>query len=142
MIVARTAILARVSQANLEMVRRTFDEVKIDEKPDEALLRSICDPDVEFLPRRAATEGAYRGIEGIKSFIADTNEVFDKYELEYEMLDLGQRVVAWGKVHARARRSGIETDVPFGFVYEFRDGKIVRGEDFGSKDKALGAARP
>ena len=142
MIVARSAILARVSQANLEMVRRTFDEVKIDEKPDEALLRSICDPDVEFLPRRAATEGAYRGIEGIKSFIADTNEVFDKYELEYEMLDLGQRVVAWGKVHARARRSGIETDVPFGFVYEFRDGKIVRGEDFGSKDKALEASAP
>ena len=142
MIVARSGILAQVTQANLELVRRTFDEVHIDEEPDEALLRSICDPDVVYLPGRAATEGAYRGIEGIKRFITDTNEAFDKYELDYEMVDLGQRVVAWGMVHARGRRSGIETDVPFGFVYEFRDGKIVRAEDFGSKDKALEASTP
>lgn len=130
-----------MSQANLELVRRVF-EVNVHQEPDEAVLRSICDPDVEFLPLRAATEGAYRGIEGIKRFIADTNEVFDKYELDYEMLDVGQRVAAWGRVRARARRSGIETDVPFGFVYEFRDGKIVRGEDFGSKEKALKASTP
>jgi len=39
----------------------------------------------------------------------------------------------------RAKGSGIETDIPFGGVFEFRDGKIVRWEDFGSKDRALDA---
>jgi len=40
----------------------------------------------------------------------------------------------------RAKGSGIETDIPVGGVFEFRDGKIVRWEDFGSKEKALDAA--
>ena len=47
--------------------------------------------------------------------------------------------MAWGNVHVRARGSGIETNIPAGAVLEFRDGKIVRWEDFGSKEKALEA---
>jgi hypothetical protein len=39
----------------------------------------------------------------------------------------------------RARGSGIETDIGMGGVFDFRDGKIVRWEDFGSKDRALEA---
>jgi ketosteroid isomerase-like protein len=97
-------------------------------------------PDVEFLPLRAATEGSYRGIPGIEAFIADTLEVFDKFEMHFKYADLGEQVLAWGTIHLRARGSGVETDVKSGGVFEFRDGKIVRWEDFGSKDKALEAA--
>jgi limonene-1,2-epoxide hydrolase len=97
------------------------------------------DPDLEFLPLRAATEGAYRGLAGFESFIADTSEVFEKFELHYEFADVGERVLAWGHIHVRARGSGIETDIESGGVFEFRDGKVVRWEDFGSKDKALEA---
>jgi hypothetical protein len=43
-------------------------------------------------------------------------------------------------IHVRARGSGIETDIPTGGIFDFRDGKIVRWEDFGSKEKALRAA--
>jgi limonene-1,2-epoxide hydrolase len=96
-------------------------------------------PDLEFLPLRAATEGAYRGLAGFESFIADTLEVFEKFEMHYEFADLGERVLAWGHIHVRARGSGIETDVETGGVFDFRDGKIVRWQDFGSKDKALEA---
>jgi limonene-1,2-epoxide hydrolase len=94
---------------------------------------------VEFLPLRAATEGAYRGIAGIEKFVADTEEIFERFEFHYDLLDLGERVVAWGKIHLQARGSGIETDIPMGGVFEFRDGRIVRWEDFGSKDMALEA---
>jgi hypothetical protein len=75
----------------------------------------------------------------MERFWADTQEVFEKFELHYELLDLGERVLAWGEIHLRARGSGIETDIPFGGLVEFLDGKIVRWEDFGSKDKALKA---
>ena len=47
--------------------------------------------------------------------------------------------MAWGVIHVRARGSGIETDIATGGIFEFRDGKIVRWEDFGSKDKAIEA---
>ena len=127
-----------MSQENLEIVIRVFDDWKLGEV-DEIEVRAAYHPDVEFRPLRAATEGAYRGIAGIEKFLADTEEIFDKFEFHYDLLDLGDRVLAWGKIHLRARGSGIETDIPMGGIFEFRDGKIVRWEDLGSKDKALEA---
>jgi ketosteroid isomerase-like protein len=97
-------------------------------------------PDVEFLPHRAEMQGAYRGIAGIEAFVADTSETFERFEpaLEYEAL--GDVVLAWGPIHVRARGSGIEMDVECGGIFEFRDGRIIRWEDFGSKEKAIEAA--
>jgi ketosteroid isomerase-like protein len=123
---------------NIDLVRHVFDDWKLGEV-DEIEIRSVYHPDVEFLPHRAATEGGYRGVAGIERFVADTEEVFDKFDFRYELLDLGERVLAWGEIHVRTKGSGIEMDVPMGGVFEFRDGKIVRWEDFGSKDRALEA---
>lgn len=127
-----------MSRENLKLARRVF-ETRNKEEIDEMELRSVFHPDVEWLPQRAGTEGAYRGIAGIERFLADTEQIFEKFEVHYELLDLGDRVLAWGKVEVRARGSGIEVDVPMGSVFEYRDGKIVRWEDFGSKQKALEA---
>jgi hypothetical protein len=103
-------------------------------------LLGVFDHDVEWLPRRAATEGAYRGLAGIERFVADTSEVFEKFEPRYEYADLGDRVLAWGHIHVRARGSGIETDIESGGIVDFREGKVLRWEDFGTKEKALEAA--
>jgi limonene-1,2-epoxide hydrolase len=127
-----------MSRANVELLRRGIDEMNR-VGLSEVNVGLYYHPEVAFLPRRSATEGAYHGIAGIEGFIADTREVFEKFELHCEFLDLGERVLAWGVIHVRARGSGIETDIATGGVYEFRDGKIVRWEDFGDKDKALKA---
>jgi ketosteroid isomerase-like protein len=127
-----------MSQENVELIRRGLDVWSRGEI-GEISLRSYYHPDVEYLPLRAATEGAYRGIAGIERFNADTQEVFEKFEPHYELLDLGERVLAWGEIHVRARGSGIETNISSGGVFEFRDGKVIRWEDFGSKADALKA---
>ena len=127
-----------MSQANVEVVCRLNDAVSRGEV-NEMEIRSFFHPDVEFLPRRTATEGAFHGIAGMERFRADTEEIFEKFEPHYEFVDLGERVVAWGTIHVRARQSGIDTDISVGGVFEFRDGKIVRWEDFGSKEMALKA---
>jgi len=127
-----------VSQENVELVRRLNDGLNRGEA-NEMEIRSFFHPDVEFLPRRTATEGAFHGIAGMERFRADTEEIFEKFEPHYEFVDLGERVVAWGTIHVRARQSGIDTDISVGGVFEFRDGKIVRWEDFGSKEMALKA---
>lgn len=49
-------------------------------------------------------------------------------------------MLAFGTIHVRAKGSGVETDIQTGGLFEFRDGRIVRWEDFGSKSKALEAA--
>jgi ketosteroid isomerase-like protein len=125
-----------MSQANVELVRKAFDHWN----RGEGNLLSAFHPDLEYRPRRVATEGVYRGIAGIEKFDADTKEIFDKFEPHIELLDLGERVLVWGSIHMRARGSGIETDVSMGGLVEFRDEKILRWEDFGSKEQALEAA--
>jgi limonene-1,2-epoxide hydrolase len=126
-----------MSQENVELLRRLQDDWN---RGNRAVDPERFHPDLVYLPRRAATEGAYRGFAGLESFIADTFEVFEKFEMHFELADLGERVLAWGHIHVRARGSGIETDIEAGGLFEFRDGKVVRWEDFGSKDKALEAA--
>jgi hypothetical protein len=125
-----------MSQENVELVRSLQDDWN---RGDRTVDPDRFHPDLEFLPLRAATEGAYRGLAGLESYVADTLEVFEKFESHYEYADLGERVLAWGTIHVRARGSGIETDIESGGLYEFRDGKVVRWEDFGSKEKALEA---
>ena len=127
-----------MSQENVELIRRFVNEWNRGEI-NESSIRAIYHRDGVFLPRRAATEGAYRGIAGVERFVADTWEVFDKCDVRYELRDLGDRVLAWGTLHMRARQSGIDTEIPSGGIYDFCDGKIVRWEDFGSKAAALKA---
>ena len=125
-----------MSEENVELLRKLQDDWNRGE-------RDFADeyhPDVEFLPLRTATEGAYHGLSGIEAWVADTSEVFDKFEMNFEFTDLGERVLACGTIHVRARGSGVETDIQTGGLFEFRDGRIVRWEDFGSKSKALEAA--
>jgi limonene-1,2-epoxide hydrolase len=125
-----------MSQENVEVVSSLQDDWN---RGETTVDTEKFHPDLEFLPLRAATEGAYRGIAGFERFVADTFEVFEKFEMHYEFADLGDRVLAWGYIHVRARGSGIETDIETGGVFDFRDGKVVRWQDFGSKNKALEA---
>ncbi len=131
-----------MSQQNLETLRRLLDA---EDREDGPAALACLHPELEFIPMRARTEGSYRGIEGYERFRADTFEHYESFEprFEFEELD-GQRVLAWGTVRVRGKGSGIEMDVPSAGVFEFRDGKIVRWEDFGTRAKALemaGAAR-
>jgi limonene-1,2-epoxide hydrolase len=125
-----------MSEENVELLRKFQD----DRNRGGRDFADAYHPEVEFLPLRSATEGAYHGLSGIEAFVADTSEVFDKFEMNFEFTDLGERVLAYGTIHVRARGSGLETEIQTGGLFEFRDGRIVRWEDFGSKSKALEAA--
>ena len=126
-----------MSEENVELLRRLEAAWNAGEQPN---LEDSFDPDVEFLPRRSATEGGYYGLSGMEAFMEDTLQVFDKYELRYEHEDLGERVLVWGHNHVRTRSTGLEMDIQIGGLMDFRDGKILRWEDFGSKEEALAAA--
>jgi limonene-1,2-epoxide hydrolase len=130
-----------VSQENVRLLRVLEDctnRGRMSQRSD-VEIRSLFHPDVKFLPLSAATEGAYQGIAGIERFIADNEAVFEEFETHYEYLDLDERVLTWGTLRVKARQSGIDTDIPVGGVVEFREGKIVRWQAFGSKDEALKA---
>ena len=45
-----------------------------------------------------------------------------------------------GRLRARGRASGMDLDVPMGFVWTLRDGKVVRARTFSEQADALRAA--
>ena len=125
-----------MSQQTLEFVASIVDRWN----GGEWFVPDAYDAELEWLPHRSLTEGTYHGLEGMKRFAEDTHELFDRFELRYELLDLGDLLLAWGTVCFRARQSGIEAEIPFGGLVALRDGKILRWEDLGSKEAALEAA--
>jgi ketosteroid isomerase-like protein len=97
--------------------------------------------DVEFVPLRAATEGSFRGREGLGRFLKDTEESFDVFQGSIsEVRTAGDRVVGIGTIRIRGRGSGIETDVPTAAVVTFRDGLMTHFKDYGDRSAALAVA--
>ena len=109
---------------------------------DEPALLELVDDDVEVIPLRSATEGAFRGRDGVRAFLADNRESFDRFEAHYEEireLEDG-RVLAIGTVLVRGKESGIETEVPSAVIATFRDGLLLRFRDYREREQALAAA--
>jgi len=106
----------------------------------EAILDTVSE-DVVFIAARSAVEGAYHGHGGLRRFVADNAENFELFEPRYDdVRDLGDRVLAFGRFRIRARGSGVETTFPVAGIATYRDGKLVRWEDFRERRLALEAA--
>jgi ketosteroid isomerase-like protein len=125
--------------ANTDLFLRGAELVS---RGEDAAVLELSDEDIELEPVRAATEGTYRGHDGIRRFLEDSRESFERFELDYtDVRDLGDgRILALGVVHIRGRGSGVETDVPTAVIAAFSDGRLVRFKDYGDRDAALAAA--
>jgi ketosteroid isomerase-like protein len=54
-----------------------------------------------------------------------------------EFREAGDQVVVLGRLRARGRTSGVDLDVPMGFVWRLRDGKVVYARSFSEQADAL-----
>src|SRR5919198_2003639 len=88
--------------------------------------------DADFIPQRAPIQGRYRGHEALRGFVADNAESFDLFEPDYDdVRDLGDCVLALGRISIRGKGSGVEYEAPSALVVTYRDGKVARFQDFG-----------
>ena len=107
----------------------------------EGVLRT-CDPEIRFEHRLAALQGEVLGSTrlGIGSRIS-LRELLDAWQIDCaDIRDLGDRVLALGTMKATGKESGVEAELPFTVVAEFRDERITHFTDFGDRAKALEAA--
>jgi ketosteroid isomerase-like protein len=126
-----------MSQENM----RVFEEARdaLDRGDIEAFLRHV-DEEVVWIAARSAVEGAYVGHNGMRTFFADNDENFEVFEPDFrEVRDLGDRILVVGTIHIRGRGSTVETDIPVAGVFTFKQGKLVRWEDFRDRELALEA---
>ena len=86
--------------------------------------------------------GTYEGHDGVRIYWRRWLEAWSDIDFELEdVIDAGDEVVAlirnqrqWG------RHSGIATEMPpYGLVFTFRDGKVVRWRSFADQESALAA---
>jgi ketosteroid isomerase-like protein len=128
-----------MSEENVELLREMFEAVNRRDVPGN--LR-FMDPEIRFEPQIVSLERSYvDGHEGVKRFLADNAEDFERFEVYCpDMRDLGDRVLALGIARGLARLSGAETEAQLAIVATFRDGLITRFKDYRDKELALEAA--
>jgi ketosteroid isomerase-like protein len=132
------AILRVMAEANTALFARIVEAVN---RGDTEATCQLTAEDLVLIPRRSATEGAYVGHDGVRSWFADNRATFEVFNLDYpDVRDLGDRILAIGTVHVRGRGSQVETDVPSAGIATFREGKATRWEDFGDVRLAVEAA--
>ncbi|MFL5893517.1 MAG: nuclear transport factor 2 family protein [Thermoleophilaceae bacterium] len=121
---------------NVELVRRLWEA--FERGGIEAVLE-IADEDVEWEPYGATSGTVYRGHDGLRAYMewrAERNEEADARL--YSAFAKGDYVVGRGEVRIRGPQ-GMFTMQP-GWLYEFRDGKLVRFRGFPTQEAALRAA--
>jgi ketosteroid isomerase-like protein len=129
-----------MSKENLEVPRRLIDAYSRGDTP--SFLEEL-DPDVEWIPIMAALEGrVYRGRERVRQWLEDLARDWEYFEPRYEEYrDLGDRVLVFGRWRARGRVSGVELEnQPATWLYEIKDGKVMRMRTFTNRAEALEAA--
>ena len=131
-----------MSQENVEAFKRAIDAYN--RRDIDAFLEGI-DPEVELhgaLQALLESEATvYRGHEGVRQWVRDIDEAVADIRLDLpEIRDLGDRIVAIGRLRARGKASGAETESPFGCVVEWKNGKATRVLSFLDPKEALEAA--
>ena len=127
-----------MSEENVEAVRRAAEALN---RLDADAILVLVDEKIVFEPLRSGVEGAFHGHEGIRKYVRDTAQSWSQFEVAYgEIRDLGDRVLATGRVWTRGRGSGVETEVRSAGLFTFREGRIVHYKDFGDAEAALEAA--
>jgi ketosteroid isomerase-like protein len=130
-----------MSQENVEIIRdaaAAFNRGDLD-----AWLEYVAD-DIDHRAVEGALDdhGPIHGKDAVRVYLEDWVGTFDNFRSEpVELIEAGEdKVIAVTRISGRAKLSGVETDLTFAALYTIRDGKIVRGREYWTKEQALEAA--
>ena len=83
----------------------------------------------------------FRGREEVRRGMQDLFEAFDDLRFEVsEFRDLGDELLAVGRVHGHGTESGVEVDSPYAWLGRFRNGKAFWVRTYLDAKEALEAA--
>jgi ketosteroid isomerase-like protein len=130
-----------MSQENVEIVRSAFAAF---ERGDiEGILR-LCDEDIVISqpPELPGVSPEQRGHRGVLEALAIWPEQWDNYRIELLRVDAApdDKVFLSQRSRGRGKKSGIEVDMDFSFVFTVCEGRITEWRLFTQENDALEAA--
>ena len=136
-----------MAESNTELVRRWYAATAYDHDA-QRVLDYWCDnawaEDLDHRAMEGAPDdvGPIRGRDAMRRYLADWYETFEDFGFAAEeVIDAGEgRVVAVVRIKGRARASGAPADLVFAVALVVRDGRIVRGREYATREQALRAA--
>ena len=130
-----------MSQEKIEIVRRQFEA--FNHTGIDAAAEYWTD-DIDHRSAEGAVDdhGPIHGKDAMRAQVQDWFDTFEDFKVEpVELIDAGEnKVIAVVRASGQAKLSGVETDLNFAIVYTIRDGKISRGREYWTREKALKAA--
>ncbi len=93
-------------------------------------LIEVSDPEVEWHSIFAALGegGVYRGRDGLRRWLSDLDDAWEIARVDLDdAIGVGDVVVLVGRLHYRGRGSGVESEAPTGWLFEFRDARCATG---------------
>jgi len=127
-----------VEGRDVEVVRSALDAFN---RRDRDAFLALTHEDAEIVPLRAAVEDTiYRGEGAAERFWDEGEQLWERLRVDIEELrQVGDRVLATGRLLATARGSGVPVQTPVGFVFAVRDGKLAFGRTYTEPDEARAA---
>jgi ketosteroid isomerase-like protein len=125
-----------MSEENVETVGRAIAAINA---RDIDAYHACCTENVELLLLMAGAE--YLGADGIRRFFTDIEDIGPDFRIEVQRVQAigDSTAIAFLRVGATGRASGIVTGAESANVYDFFAGKISRVRIFLDRDKALKA---
>jgi ketosteroid isomerase-like protein len=94
-----------------------------------------------FLTARVEGDPGYHGHNGLRAWFEDVDEMFSEvHAVLEEVREVGDRIVALGRMDATGRSSGAEVTSEIGWVFEMKGEKCRRGWAYTTHAEALRAA--
>jgi ketosteroid isomerase-like protein len=136
-----------MSQENVEFVEGLFAATDGMDKEAflailPAFIEQTCDPEIEWIEDPQRADGrTYRGHEGVRESWERWLDQWDQYGWEAErIVDCGDAVLVVSREHGRGTASGVTVSARNHIVLTFRDGKILRYQEFYDEADAKKAA--
>src|SRR5437763_2960211 len=105
-------------------------------------MRRICDPEIVFLPLRAAVTGPFIGHKGMEDFVEENAQRFDLFQAEFDELEAlpDGRLLAIGFILMRSKGGKAETRYRTAGIATFRGERMTSWHDYGDVDVARAEA--
>jgi ketosteroid isomerase-like protein len=138
-----------MSQENIEVVRAAYEaagamhwDLESSDRNERTRALGLVHPEIVVdATRNVFNPATYIGIEGLRQWQVDTQEVWEEVRTEgLEFMDAGDRVVVVGRLVGTGKGSGVEVEQPIAQIVTVSDGRVVRMEiGYANRQEALEA---